>query len=440
MSQVGNISRTASGDGVANLVQENFAAGVVPHINHLSPVAGLFENLDSGRYTLTGKELVIFTEQDPMLNFMGTDGYLPDAQEIDGARLKTTPARLYSRGAIDHFVEALTQANAFEDQFSRVQRQIMEGIERKTTFHIHGSSAATVATFVSRTNATTIVVDAGYGVAGAPSGLFIERGAVLALLDANDSYSVIGVARVQSKQDNTPSAGQTTVVFESDIDTSSEGADGDPLVFATSTSTSATNFVTERNRAPLGLVDIMDPFNANTTHLNLSETTYPRWEPTRITSSDFGFNEIMSLQYRIAARSQMPVNEGTHVLTLHPGLEIELAKELLQYQQQSNLGMELVGGWQTVKIGQWSVLSDPYHLPTVAYMHCLEDLYVVPLNQEMLGYIDEDGSQFQRILDYDGREWALRSYLQRFADRRIRHGMIVGASNPSYQLYSATAS
>ena len=92
-----------------------------------------------------------------------------------------------------------------------------------------------------------------------------------------------------------------------------------------------------------------------------------------------------------------------------------------------------------MRIGPWSVLSDPHHLHNVVYMLCPEDMFVVPLNNQMMGYIDEDGSRFQRLLDYDGREWSMRSYLQRFTNRRIRHGALTGVNNPSFQRYTATA-
>jgi hypothetical protein len=437
MSLVDQISRTQAGTGVANLLQENFAEGVVPWINHACPVAGLFEEMGAGNYTLTGKELVIAGDFSPTLNYQGTDGWIGDAQEQDVVRIKTTPARLYSRGAIDNFIEAVSTANSFENHFARINRQMLDAVERKTSFHVHGSTAGTVAQFVSRTSATVLVVNNGYGYTGTASGQFIEVGAVLALLDASAAFAVIGAAEVSGVAYNTPSAGQTTVTFASAIDSGTDGQAGDPLVFATTTNTSAANFVTERNRAPLGLLNIVDPGATTASFMDASETTYPRWRPTRAASSDFGFTEIMELAYQIGARSQMQCDGNTHVLTTHPGIEIELAKELLGYQQQNQLGMTLAGGWETVRVGPWSLLSDPYHLHNVVYMLCLEDLYVVPLNNEMLGYIDEDGSRFQRILNYDGREWTLRSYLQRFTNRRIRHGALTGVPNPSFQRFSA---
>jgi hypothetical protein len=49
-----------------------------------------------------------------------------------------------------------------------------------------------------------------------------------------------------------------------------------------------------------------------------------------------------------------------------------------------------------------------------------------------------DGSEYQRMADYDGRQWYAAAYLNRFALRRNRLGALTGVSNPNASRYAAT--
>jgi len=257
----------------------------------------------------------------------------------------------------------------------------------------------------------------------------------MALLDANSAYATIGTAEVSSVVYNTSST-NATITFASDIDTSSTGADGDPLVFVTIDDSTASNYVTERGNAPNGLIDIIDPDAAATTFLGVSESTYPRWAPTNRASSDFGHIEMMEFMAEVSAKSNSEVSVGSHVWTMQEGVKIELAKDLLPYQQQSQLGRELQGGWRTVKVGEFEMVTSPYHLHDVAYLLCPEDLHVVDLDGEPSVFAG-DGSQFSRLADYDGVEWYLRHYVQRFASRRNNMGALTGITNSNAARYSA---
>lgn len=433
MSQIANMTTSQAS---WTLVHENYMNEVKPLLDHNDAVSALFTKIGPGGYTLIGEKLQFALDHSYSGGFMGTSGYLPDHQEASPVEAYTTAARLYIRRAVDNFIASLAvQPGAYEDFFARLNRQMLDAVKRGTAFHIHGSSSATVCTFVSRTDANTLVVDAGFGHASQSPLQFVEPGMYMALLDANDSYAVIGADEVASVEFNTSST-TATINFTTSIDAASTGADGDPLVFCTTIDESAANFVAERGYAPLGLMDFMDPDAGSTTLLGLSEATAPRWAPSNLASSDFGHVELMEFLEFIAARSNSEATPQTHVLTMQNGARIELAKDLLPFQQQSNLGRTLEGGWQAVRVADFDVVASNYHLWDVVYAICPDDIHVVDLDGEPAVWAG-DGSQFSRLADYDGKEWFLKHYVQRFPSRRNRMGALTGVSNANGYKYSA---
>ena len=432
MSQVAAISRTAS--DISRTVHENYVNEILPWIDHIDAFSALFQKIGPKGYTLVGETLNLAADDSYAGGFQGTDGYLPDHQEVQGRELSTTASRLYIRRAVDNFLRALAvKPGAYEDFYARLNKQMVDAVERGTARHIHGGTASTVCTFVSRTDADTLVVDAGLGHAGQNPTAFIEPGMYLALLDASISYNTIGAAEVSSI--SYTSATTATINFAATIDGSSTATDGDPLVFCTSADTSATNFVTERNRAPMGMLDIVSPAASITSLMGLAEATSARWTPTRRASVDFGQVEIMEFLEEIGSRSNSEVSAQTHVVTMQNGVWIELAKDILPYQQQAQLGRELQGGWTTVRVGEHDFLKSPFHLWDAVYALPPEDLAVVSLDGEA-SLIQDDGLQMLRLADYDGTEWAMRHYVQRFPTRRNRIGALTGVSNPNHQRYS----
>lgn len=434
MSQVDAISRTVS--NISTTVHENYVNEVKPLLDHIDAFAALFSKIGPGGYSLVGEKLQFAVEVSYSGGFMGTDGYLPDHQEVDPQEVYTTPARLYIRRAADNFLRAAAvRPGAYEDFFARLQSQMIDAVQRGTAFHIHGSTAATVCTFVSRTSATVLVVDAGYGHASTAPCMFVEAGMNMALLDASNSYAVIGAAEVSSVDYDT-SATTATITFASNIDASSTGADGDPLVFCTIDDSTSTYYVSERNYAPLGMFDMLDPDAGATSLLGLSDSTYPRWAPQILASSDFGHIEVMEFLEYISAKSNSEVSAASHVLTMQNGVRIELAKDILPYQQQNQLGRSLEGGWRTVRVGEFDLLTSHYHPHDLMYAVCPEDIHVVDLDGEPAVFA-EDGSDVSRLADYDGIEWYLKHYVQRFPSRRNRMGTLTSITNPNKERYSA---
>jgi hypothetical protein len=385
---------------------------------------------------MEGKKLVFAADATYSGMGMATNGYLPASQYVEPVRLETTPARIYVRRAVDNFAVARGGGEAaFEDFMSRIMRQMWEAFERAQVRHIHGSSEAVVCTVLTRTSATVVVVNNGYGYTGAHPTMFLEPGMWLASHDVSASNAVLGVAVISSIVHNTSNE-TATITFATSIEGSGTIAVGDKLCFATSKTSTDDWFVTERNYAPLGLLDLIDPANAASSYLGLSETTTPRLQPVVRASADWGEVEFMEFAAEIAAKSNSPVTPQSHTFTCQEGVVLELAKTLVPFTQINQKGKDLEGGWTTVRVAGHDFVTDSYHIPDVVYALCMEDAFVCPLDGDERVW-DGDGSEFRRLANFDGKEWFARHYVQRFLNRRNRSGAMTGVVNPNKDRYSA---
>lgn len=421
--------------GVGALLQENFAKGVKSWFGLQDPMAALFKRAGSGKYTISGKKLVITADSKRAGGGMATSGYLPAHQEVAPVTLETTPARRYVRSAIDNFIAAVGKGpGAAEDYLARLNRQHLERFEEMERRHVQGSSAGTICVVSSRTSATVIVVKDGNGYVGQPPLAYLEAGMWLTSLDASNSFAVLKAAVISSIDYAT-----NTITFATGIDDGTTVvAAGDLLVFSTTPTTTESWFETERGKAPLGALDIIDPKASNSSYLGLAEITNPRIKPLRRTSVSFDDMEFVAFLRELSAHGTSPVTDSTHTFTTQPGIVIALAAALTaagttQFQQQK--GKTLNGGWETVKINGMDFIESPDHTFDTIYAWCMEDLYRVHLGPEFEDD-DSDGSIYARLPNYDGREWYGKDYMQQFADRRNRLGALTAIPNANATRYT----
>lgn len=406
------------------LLHENYKKGVQPFIEYMDPVAALFEAAGPGDFEMTGEKLVWAARLGQAMGAMATDGYLPDPSWVAPVRFETTPARVYARIAMDHFWKARGSGpGSFEDFGGELLEQGWEKMERATGRHINGSTDGTVCLVDSRTSATVIVVKDGYGMTGVDPLQFVEPGAWLAWHDASNSYAVGGNGVVSSIDYDT-----RTITFTASIENGSGTptiAANDPIVFASTTTAGDTNFVTERGNAPLGMVDLYDPLEANASYLGVTEATNPRVKPLRQTSSDFGEVEVMKFLKKLMTKSQAPVNASTHVLTTNPAVTMELARTLVPYTQIQTKGGALPGGWDSVSIGSGmpDFVESAYHWHNALNAFCRGEARVIDLDGRPDIYAG-DGSEWSRLVDFDGSELFFKHYVQRLFVRRNRFGSL----------------
>ena len=424
-SQTANLNTVA---GLSGLFHDVYINKVKPHLDHLSPMAGLFRSIGSKGYMLIGKQIVFAAQLRAAGGAMATSGNLPDHQYQDKVQLNTTPTRAYVRRAVDEFVVARgVTPGVFEDFMADVQQQAVEAFERMQTRHIHGGSTAVVALCASRTSQTVVVLKDGYGHTGTNPMMFLEPGDILCWHDAGNNFAVGGAAKIASFVYSTK-----TVTFAGNFDDNMTTVTAnDPISFATTTDDSADHFESERGKAPLGLRDILDPDAVNASYLGVTEATYPRIKPLRKTSSQWGETEFTDFIREIQASGNSPVTPDNTVMSCQGAVLQELARTLVSFTQIMGKGQTLEGGWDTVRLAGFDFVEDGYHTHDELMAHCLDDYVVADLDGEP-SIAAIDGSEFSRLADFDGKEWYMRHYVQRWADRRNRSGTLKGISISNY--------
>ena len=407
---------------ITGLVHEIFVGDILPAVRWESVTSQLFMTAGEGQYRYDGESMNGATDLLRPHGALGTDGELPDSSHVDAANWQTTPVRRYVRRAVDNFTEAAATKGegSFADFGTRIFDQLWGAFRLMEIRHAVGSSDGVLCKVLARSSSTVVTTTAGYNHAGTNPLLMIDEGMVIAWLDSSNSNAVGGAAKVTALN-------YSTNAITVDSATTWEVATpavNDLIVAATTPLTTADYFATEYQNAKNGMIDIVDPDASATTVFNISESTYPRWQPYRNASSTFDHIEVTEFARKQASKSTFPVSPQSHTMVAHPAIVAELARSLVGFQQQQQLGKTLEGGYQTVRIAGWDIAEDEYQLHDVLYNVCNEDLYTVSLVEA--GYFDEDGSMYERISDFDGKEFYVRDYCNSFSPRRNRHGALTG--------------
>jgi len=433
MSQQANLDTIST---VGNLVHTNFMGRVQPHLEFMGPTLALFKRAGPGEFVLTGENLKFAGDVTYSGGALATTGWLPDHEYVDPVQFTTTPVRIYVRRAVDSFIAArATGEGSFEDFVGRVMEQLWDAFERTQNRHVHGSSDGTVCLTSARTSATVIVMKDGYGHTGMDPLMFLEAGMTMAWLDASNSYEVGGSGVIDTVAYTTD-----TVTFAASIENGSGTPTivaGDPWVFSTTTPYTASHFDTEYTNAPLGLMDHIDSAAASVTYLGVSESTYPRIKPVNVTASTLDEVSIMEFVSELEAKGTSPVTPQSHTSILHPSAWLELSKSLVPYTQIQQKGKELPGGWTAVNIAGHDYLKDPWTLHNVMYCLDMRDMRVADLDGDARLWA-EDGNEWSRIADFDGREVFARHYVARYMTRRNRSGSLSGFTVANASNYTPT--
>ena len=99
----------------------------------------------------------------------------------------------------------------------------------------------------------------------------------------------------------------------------------------------------------------------------------------------------------------------------------------MAYQQQSNLGGEVVGGWTGVKIGNMEIRRDDFFYHDVLATFYMDSLKRIPLGKEA-GFEDQDGSMWSRIANWDGMDAYVKEYMNYLCTNRGANGALTDIS------------
>ena len=419
-------SQQANLDAVANiqgLVHEIFVGEVIPGVRWESITAQMYQNAPEGSYRYDGESLNGATDLLIPSGGQGTSGQLPDHTHADAANWQTTPAQLYVRRAMNNFVAAKAQLGpgSYADLGQRLFDQMWGAFRMMHIRHAVGGVDAILCECSSRTSTTVWVAKDGYGHTGMDPLIMLTEEMVLTH-HSTDGGVAEGAGIVSSI-----AYGTNTITMVAAWEQTAAIAADDIVCAATTDDPTADYFVSENNLGANGQPQVIDLAGALTTVFGVSESTYPRWKPSRAASVTFDHIEVTEFLQKLAAKSTYPVTPSSHTLVCGGATYATLARTLTGFQQQMGLGKTFEGGYQAVRIADYEIAVDSYQVHDALIAYCTEDLYHVNLVEA--GYFEDDGSMYQRIADFDGKEWYVRSYENNFSPSRNRMGAITGITH-----------
>jgi len=421
-SQQGNVQLLSD---IPEQVHDVFIGEVVDAVPRESPTADLFEDMGPGEYFFSGATMHGAVDLQTKIAGVATSGQIPDFQGMDTVEWDATPIRRYSRIAKDQFVsERATGPGSYEDNEVRLFRLLWNSWYNMTMRQSISAASGLVGKVSSRTDDHTFVMKDGYGNTDTNPCIHLAKGAIIAWWDMTATAAIDGAGVIENVDYST-----NTVEMESAATWEpAHTLAADDLIYMASTSTiTDAHFISERNICPNGVGTILDPMAASSTVFGIAEGTWENWKPYRVASTTFDHLEVQEHHQQLESKRGMDVTPQTDVCVAHGSLIAQLARTLMAYQQQANLGGELVGGWTGIKIGNMDIRKDNYFFHDVLATFYVDSIKRVPLGRDA-GFEEQDGSMWNRIADWDGMEAHVKEYMNYVCVNRGANGALTGVT------------
>lgn len=410
---------------LTGLTHDIFVGRVLPNVRAESPTEMAFQEAGPGDYRFSGQNMTFATDLRFKASGLATSGQVPDYVPIDSVQGYISPIRRYDRVAIDNYVELMASGEgSFEDIGDRIFDKLWESWKNMNIRHSIGSSSGLLAKVSSRTSSTVVVLKDGFGHADTNPLSLIDEGSIIGWYDVSETQ--VGGAAAISDIDE--SANTITLDSAATWETAvgNQIAANDLIYFASTRSTASDHFVLERNLAPNGVGVILDPDAGSTTVFNIAEGDYPRWKPYRKASVTFDHLEVTEFHRQHGIKRGFPVSPATDVVVAFPSAVSQLARSLMGFQQQSNMGGTLQAGYAGVALPNGvEILEDPYFYHDVAATLCKDQLYRITLGGDG-DFFADDGSMWSRTEDFDAKDGYVREYMNYFSPSRGAHGALTG--------------
>lgn len=412
---------------LTNLTHDIFVGQVQKNVRRESPTAQVFQEAGAGDYRLEGQHMVFAADLTWPGGALATGGDLPDHFQMDAVQGRITPVRRYRRIALDNLVELQASGpGAFENLGTRIVDLLWESWKNMEIRHAIGASSGLLCQYNARTSSTVFTVYNGYGDSNTNPLLNLTEGMVIMFYSV--SNSAVGGASQIAAGGIAYSTKTITVTNGSNWEHSFTPQNNDGIYAATTNDSTKDYFDYEKSQAPNGVGTIVDPTASISTAFNIAEGTYPRWKPFRQASVTFDHLELTEFWLQLGQKRGFKVDAESDVCLVHPSGAGQIARSLMGFQQQINmLGGQLEGGWTGLRVAGIPIMDDGFFYQATAMTLHTPALWRVTLGGEA-DFKADDGSQWQRILDYDGKEAYVGEYMNFFSTHRGASGALTSIS------------
>ncbi len=409
---------------LTGLTHDIFVGRVVNNVRRMSPVSMLFQDAEPGEYRLLGQNMTFAVDLRYKTSAMATDGKLPDYVGLDAIQGQLTPVRRYERIALDNLVEKRASGEgAFDDLSDRIFDKLWDAWESMEIRHSAGDASGVVCAVASRTSSTVFVVKDGYNNVGTNPLTNLSEGSIISWYDV--SGAAIGGSAAITSTGIDYNTNTITIDSAATWEPTPTLAADDLIFFATTSDSTASHFVAERNLSINGMGTILDPNANNTTVFNISETTHGRWKPYRKASTTFDHLELTEHWLQLGTKRGFDVTPQEDTCVAYPSAVAQMARSLMGLQQQIYTGETLEGGYQQVVVSGIPFVQDAYWYHDVCATVCRSKIFRINLGGDA-DFWGEDGSMWSRIADFDGKEAFVVDYLNTFCNHRGANGVLTG--------------
>jgi hypothetical protein len=355
-----------------------------------------------------------------------TGQFPPTATELE-RQANVGIKRTYVRRQIDMLtiVGTTSKKAAFIPMGRKIIRSALDAARLGQNEVLHGDGRAFKALITTATDTTHVIVQHPYGLDSAgKGGLLLDKNMYIAVLDATDSWAVLGRATISNVANSGDSA---TLTLDTAI---SSMAAGDAIVAATEADTSYNNY-------PNGLLNLLNRGGSyDDLHgINAATAGQARWNTSRLVAGTDTADaaqpsemDVWELAQIVAGKSgkDAKTNPGQFLLQTTPGVQKKLAESFLGQRKLTPQDFRPIrGGFKAIDVFGLPLLADFWNPAGTIYMIHLPSIAWVD-RQDWVKLAYEGAGPFRWIDGRDAYEVTFGSYWNTAVLNRITHGMITG--------------
>lgn len=363
-------------------------------------------------------------------------GYFPPDTFAQEKQASSGVARAYVTRQIDGLAFLGTQSKeaAFETIASKTMQEIREASALLMQQLLHGAGSGVMATALSVTNSTTVVVSNPYGVSGAGQGsLLLSPGDYIAFYTSTGSAIRSGKASISSIS---VSGTSSTLTLSASV-----GAVAADLVVKATTSDDSYAATAGTNQIN-GLINITNRGGSYGTLHGLAASTYPIWNTIRMVAgtdtpdaTNITESDVWDLMRRVAGLSGKDpfVRPDEFLLLTTPGVAKKLMESMVAQRRfdANDFSKTIKGGYKAVEVCGIACVQDYYVPAGTVYLLHLPSLAWVDAKD--WGFVEFEGAgPWRWIQGRDAFETTYGYYGNFVALGRNAHGSITGITDSTF--------